>query len=366
MGRQAGNSVVLKSGERVGYSLTKRDGWLRVRFVDPTGRRVERKTGCERVGEARAAAEFIIQSAYAPPGESAPAATWDDSLADLERTPDLRFDSIRNYKIAVNALRKFSLGLPGPDAVTLAVASRFPAKAMSESYRRGGASDAATYKRSPTTVNTYLRSLRSLWSKHWRPKGYAATNPWKEVPYLNAPRGKRVRVPSEEAIKAFFAWLAAKHPGWELPRLFVTVKMLAGCRTADLCHAKTADLKSDSLTLAAESTKTREARTVPLPADVVAELREHAGPVYLWGRAADESRRHRGGTRDAHASGFRPDGWKHTIENLFREFNRGRLPADRLRPHDLRGRAITLVAAATQSVDATAQAMGVDAQTARH
>ena len=32
----------------------------------------------------------------------------------------------------------------------------------------------------------------------------------------------------------------------------------------------------------------------------------------------------------------------------------------------MRARAITLIAAATQSVDATAQAMGVDAQTARH
>lgn len=38
----------------------------------------------------------------------------------------------------------------------------------------------------------------------------------------------------------------------------------------------------------------------------------------------------------------------------------------RLRPHDLRARAFTVVAAATQSVDATARAMGADPQAARH
>ena len=61
----------------------------------------------------------------------------------------------------------------------------------------------------------------------------------------------------------------------------------------------------------------------------------------------------------------RPSSRRHTVQNLFREFNKGPA-AGRLRPHDLPARAITLVATATQSVDATAQAMGIDAQTARH
>jgi hypothetical protein len=105
---------------------------------------------------------------------------------------------------------------------------------------------------------------------------------------------------------------------------------------------------------------------VPLPADVLAELRQVAGPTYLWERAAAESRDYRPGTKDGHADGYRPSSWRHTVQNLFREFNRTRPAGGKLRPHDLRARAITLVAAATQSVDATAQAMGVDPQTARH
>ena len=184
--------------------------------------------------------------------------------------------------------------------------------------------------------------------------------------YLNAPRGKRVRVPDEAAVTAFFGWLDGRHPMWALPRLFVTVKMLAGCRTLDLCKTLTADLATDGLTLSAEATKTREARRVPLPADVLAEVRANAGGVWLWEQAAKECRVHRPTHIDGHAGGYSPWSWRNTVQNLFREFNKGRPASGRLRPHDLRARAITLVAAATQSVDATAQAMGVDAQTARH
>ena len=239
---------------------------------------------------------------------------------------------------------------------------------LSTHYTRGNASDAPRFKRSPTTVNTYLRSLNSLWGrKHWgRPGGFVTVNPWAEVAYLNAPRGKRVRVPDEGAVTAFFAWLAVRHPDWALPRLYVTVKMLAGCRTLDLCKTLTADLTADGLTLSAEATKTREARRVPLPADVIAELLAAAGPTWLWERAAAECKVHRPTRRAGHAGGYSPSSWRHTVQNLFREFNKGRTSAGRLRPHDLRARAITLIAAATQSVDATAQAMGVDAQTARH
>ena len=71
------------------------------------------------------------------------------------------------------------------------------------------------------------------------------------------------------------------------------VKMLAGCRTLDLCKVKTSDLRPDGLVLSSEVTKTREARTVELPADVMASLRAVAGPVWLWERASTECVRYR-------------------------------------------------------------------------
>ncbi len=191
----------------------------------------------------------------------------------------------------------------------------------------------------------------------------------KELLYFGEEIARRLymrAVPSEDAVAEFFVWLEAKHPGWALPRLFVTVKMLAGCRTLDLAKAKSADLAADSLTLTAEATKTREARTVPLPSDLVAELRRESGPVWLWENSVQESKEYRPNPRTKNRTEYSPATWAWTISNLFREFNAGRAKKNQLRPHDLRARAFTVVAKATQSVDATARAMGADPQTARH
>jgi integrase len=157
-------------------------------------------------------------------------------------------------------------------------------------------------------------------------------------------------------------------PG-ERERVRATVASLepvAGCKTLDLCKAKSADLDGNSLTLSASVTKTRTARTVPLPADLANRLHKVKGPIYLRENSVEECRQFRSGTRNQIADEFDPSTWRWTIQNLFREFNEKRAKKDQVRPHDLRARAITLVAAATQSVDATAEALGVDPQTARH
>ncbi|VTR93342.1 integrase family protein : : Phage_integrase [Gemmata massiliana] len=369
MGQQAQHTHKLADGTLVWYSLTDRPGGYRVRFVGPNGKRVERATGCRTKGEAREAAPQIIEEEYRPALPPEPSkANWDTVLNELESTLDLRPDSVRAYRTAIGALRAALPELTGPADVTNALAHQFKRKFLSGTYARGKASDAKRYTRSPTSCTTYLRALRSLWHKHFRPLGYVTENPWHEVPYPNVPRGKRVRVPPEQAVTDCFKWLEQKHPGWGLPRLFVQVKMLAGGRTLDLCKVRTADLGADSLTLTAEATKTREARTVPLPADVLTELRKVAGPIWLWENSAEESRRYRPNpqTKNKKVGLYRPSTWRWTIQNLFREFNAGRPEKSRLRPHDLRARAITVVAAATQNVDATARAMGVDPQTARH
>ena len=284
MGRTAKFSHTISDKTRVGYSLTDRPEGFRVRFVGPDGKRVERATHCPTKGAARQEAVDIIDREYAagPPRLSRPP-DLGVVLSDLDRTPDFAPIPSARYRTAVKALRRYFPDLAGPADVTPEVAHRFKREFLSGTYARGNASDAARYHRSPTSCRTYLRCLRSLWSKHFKPLGHVRGQPVADVPYPNAPRGKRVRVPAEEMVTAFFAWLAEKHPGWDLPRLFVTVKMLAGCRTIDLCKVKTADLGPDSLTLTAEATKTREARTVPLPADVAADLRRVAGPRVAMG-----------------------------------------------------------------------------------
>lgn len=367
MGRQAQHSHRLPDGKEVDFSLTDRPGGYRIRFLGPDGTRVERATGRKTKGEARQAAADIISAEYRRHLPAAQADVgWEVALASLDQTPDLRPESVRAYRTAVNAFRKELPEVDGPAGVTAALAHKFKRDYLAGTYCRGRASDAKRFRRSPTSCQTYLRCLRSLWSKHFRPLGYVRDNPWLDVPYPNAPRGKRVRVPDDETVTAFFKWLARKHPGWELPGLYVRVKMLAGCRTLDLCKLKTADLRGDGMTLAAEATKTREARSVPLPEDVAADLRRVAGPTWVWERALEESKVYRPNPKTKAKSEFCPSSWRWTLQNLCREFNRERPGAPPFRMHDLRARAITVVAGATQSVDATARAMGVDPQTARH
>lgn len=367
MGRQAQHTHALADGTEVGYSLTERPGGFRVRFLGPDGTRIERSTGSRTKAQARQAATEIITAAYRPVMPAEPShATWEVVLAELESTPDLRPDSIRAYRTAVQAVRKVLPDITRPADITTSQAHRFKREYLAGTYTRGRASDAKAYSRSPISCTTYLRCLRSLWAKHLRPLGHVKDNPWRDVPYPNAPRGKRVRVPDEKVVTAFFAWLAAKHPGWDLLRLFILVKMLAGCRTIDLCKLRSADLNGDQLTMSAEVTKTRAARTVPLPADLAADLRRLAGPTWLWERSLDESKLFRPNPRMKSKSSYDPSTLRWTVQNLFKEFNDGRPGEQRFRPHDLRARAFTVVAAATQSVDATARAMGADPQTARH
>jgi integrase len=109
-------------------------------------------------------------------------------------------------------------------------------------------------------------------------------------------------------------------------------------------------------------TKTRTERAVPLPAELFAALNAIKGETYLWERYTEDAKRFRRGTRNRDT--FDPKTLYWAVSNIFREYNAAH-PTAKVKPHDLRKRAITLTTLATKSVDATAQAIGVGAQTAR-
>ena len=368
MPRTARYSFLLSDQKtRVGYSLKWRDRIVCVQFPHPTipKKHVEITTGCTTETDAHTEAAKIVLRYYAPTlPVNATATTWDEAIEHLKKTPDLRPDSIRGYLTAIRAARSI-IEVKGPNEITEELAHRFKREFLSGTFVRGKASDAARYVRTPTSCTTYLRSLRSLWQRHWKPAGFVRANPWLEVPYPNQPKGKRVKLPSEDAVTALLAWLETRHPSWELPVLFVQTKLVAGCRTLDLCKVKSSDLDGEQLTLSAAVTKTRTARTVPLPAELAKKLHRIKGPVWLWEQYVKDVPVYRP-VKSGNPTAYDPSNWRWTIQNLFREFNKKRPAKDQVRPHDLRARAITLVAAATQSVDATAEALGVDPQTARH
>jgi hypothetical protein len=366
-------------GRTVGYSFKIKNGVFRTRFVHKSepGNYVEVATGVavpknfepndNPPSEAfRKAAQAILKHYFPNPEADPIRADWDKALAHLEQTPDLRQESIRSYRKAVRAVRVILPDIKGPAEITLEKATEFKRLYLGGTFTRAKASDATQYTRSTATCATCLRSLRSLWKKHWRPAGFVRSNPWLEVPYPNAPRGKRVRMPSEQAVTDLLSWLETKHRGWELPILFVQAKLASGCRTMDLCQMKSADLEGLILTFPPEIVKTRTGRVCPLPSPLAARLHAVKGETWLWERSVAEGKKFRPATKTKRQVDYRPATWAWTMSNLFREFNEGREKKDRVRPHDLRARAITLVVAATQSVDATAEALGVDPQTARH
>ncbi len=148
------------------------------------------------------------------------------------------------------------------------------------------------------------------------------------------------------------------------PRLFVEVKALAGCRLNDLCQLRSDqfDPKAQTIRITPSQDKTHRERVIPLPADLSAMLETAAGPTYLWERYLEESRTHRRSKKIAHRTEFTPQLMYSGMQNIFKEFAQA---GGKLRSHGLRKRAITLMAMATQNVDQTAEAIGIDAQTAR-
>jgi hypothetical protein len=121
-------------------------------------------------------------------------------------------------------------------------------------------------------------------------------------------------------------------------------------------------LKDDKLRIEAGQDKTHRQRTAPLPEDLAHKLEAIKGPTYLWESYTADARRHRKGPRNRKE--FDPKTLYAFVAALFRDWN-GAHPDRRLRPHDLRKRAITLTVAATQSIDQTAEAIGIDPGTAR-
>ncbi|HEX4608553.1 MAG TPA: site-specific integrase, partial [Urbifossiella sp.] len=354
----------LSDGRTVGASLKVRGDIFAIQFPHPTqtGKYVEISTGCDKISDAHVAGAKIILKHYSPTIAPDPkTATWETIVADLEADADLRPRSLEVYTSTLGMFREAVPLSKGPADVTVEVAKAFTRKYATEGFKRSKKSDAKVYPRSKKTVENAVRRMSGLWSR-LTPK-YVITNPWEQVTRPTVP--KRVPViPTEDDVTGFFKWLEEKHPGWMLPKLFVEVKALSGCRLHDLCHIRSVQLdsKAGTLTIRPDQDKTHRERIIPLPADLCLALDQNKGPVYLWERYLEESKVHRPATRTKHREEFSPDLMYNGMKNIFREYAEA---GGKLRSHGLRKRAITLTALATQNVDQTAEAIGIDPATAR-
>jgi integrase len=374
MGRRAAEYLSLPDGSMLGVGFKNRDGYLYCQFRHPGGVfYLERGTGVEvprgwqsgrRVPvEALEAAAKIVASVYSTGLPLDPRkVTWEKVAEELPKAADLRERTLDTYMSAVRILRQHLPGSKGPADVTPEAAKRFRHEYGAGTFKRSKRADATEYKRSPKTVENAVRRLSGLWN-HLRRVGLCGRdNPWEDVPRPTVPK-KPVAVPDEKTVKAFMTWVRDRYPAWPLLSLFVEVKMLAGCRTMDLCRVSSAGLCDGILTIDAASDKTHRQRTVPLPADLFKKLSAIKGRTFLWESYTEGARKYRPGTRNRDTFSIKTLYW--AVSNLFREFNESRPDLPKLTPHGLRRRAITLTTLATQSVDQTAEAIGIDPATAR-
>ncbi len=152
-------------------------------------------------------------------------------------------------------------------------------------------------------------------------------------------------IPTDDAISTLFGWPNERFPGWELARLFLEVKAMSECRLNDLCQVRSGQLNGATLTITADQDKTPRERAIPLPADIADRLHAIKGLVYLWERYVEDARVYRKGRRNERE--FRPSLMYNGMKWVFKEYQKAH-PEARIKSQDLRKRAITLTALATQ------------------
>ena len=359
----------LSDGRVIGASFKIRYDIWRVQFPSPTEPKkyVEVSTGVRAIktqphADALSAAAKLVLKAYSPTLPTDPQkTTWEEAMKDVYEHSHLRERAWQVYTSILNVFRSIILDSKGPGDVTVETAKTFKQKYQNTPFKRSHKDDAKTYKRSAKTVENAIRRLSALWEK-LTPK-YVRQNVWEHIDRPQVPKTKP-QVPSEDEVNQFFDWLDARYPTWQLPRLFVEVKALSGCRLNDLCQIKSYQLDpiKHTLTIKPDQDKTHRERTIPLPPDLSNALNAVKGNSYLWERYLEDSKKYRPGTRAKLRTAFTPKLMYHGMQNIFREYAE---QGGKLRSHGLRKRAITLMTMATQNIDQTAQAIGIDAQTAR-
>jgi len=371
--RRAKYTFTLPNTQLVGYGFVNSKGYLTAQFKHPTkpqyiqastGIEVPAKwyPGAEVPGEAHTKAAQAVLKAYAPTIPADPrTATWETVMEDLEQHEHLRPRAWEVYTSILNVFRSTIPESKGPNDVDLETARRFRKLYQSTPFTRSPKPNAPTYKRTPKTVENAIRKLSSLWEK-MRPE-YVKENVWEYIDRPTVPE-KLPTVPSEEDVTDFYKWLEQRHPGWQLPKLFVDLKAVTGRRLNDLCHVHSWQLDPilHTVTIQPDQDKTHKQLVFPIPEDLFKQLYEIRGEVYLWERYLPESKVHRPSKITKKREDFTPALMYHAMQGIFREFKEA---GGKLTSHGLRKRAITLMTLATQNVDQTAAALGVSAQTAR-
>jgi integrase len=352
---------VLDDGQRVRFSLKKRerDPFYLACFRGPDGRKKELSTKEANKRRAIDTGVVLVRAAFTPKREATKNPSWDEAVEAMTRQMEannLRPKTIEQYVIAVNHLRSAFPETGGPGGITPAMVSRFKAIRI-----RAGVK--------PRTVQGSLENLGIVYKK-WLLKECSLLNhnPFEGVSLPKADKQKPRFVTDAEA-RDFLDWLERRWRGWRLPRLFLQVKALIGCRITELAAARPGDLKDGRITFIAQTNKGRKERAAILPDPVFEELKALAGTAYIFEGFSEQLRRiylDRG--RPHHAGrikGYSPERLKDWLENEAQHFFKVHPQRLRFKLHNLRGAAMTRAWMAGIKVEDAAIAFGCDPETMR-
>ncbi len=283
------NYVILRTGERVRFSLYQRPGFdcYLVRFKSLEKRWVERSTGVMKKHEAIGEAHRIILEEYQQIAPTSATVTWEVAKAKLEEAmlaDGKRPKTIHGYLETLDKLIAMFPLAKGPADVNERMSADFKLKYGRQTFirkrRLKEGEQAEEYARKAKSLDSRIRTLKAVfgWFKQIR---LVDANPFEKIdpPELDRHEVKYVQ---QGDIKAFFIWLEERFPGWAMPRLFFSVKAVTACRLEDICSLRSEQLREGRLVFTADTTKNRSERYARLPADVYAALEAYKGKTFLW------------------------------------------------------------------------------------
>jgi integrase len=333
---------VLVHGRVVGYSVKKPGNSptyvMYYRTLD--GRQNKRDTNQTSMEKARKTAEAVLADLYAPSRKAAEIVTWEEVILRLKAKATaggLRAPTIAYYEKLIRYIRRFSGPTIGPADITKGLAEAWKKTFAAKPTRRGKLP-------SQHTVFSLIRGFSALWQQWFIEQlGVCPGNPWQDV---EPPKTDRieVRVIDEDTLSHFLAWLDGRYFGWQLPRLFIETKAVTGCRLMDLAGIRSNQLRDGKLHFAADQTKGRKERKVPLPAELYARLDAIKGPVYLWEsypQGLIGAVKKMGCPTHRIKTDFVPQRLYHWIETLFIDYGKANPDRPPIHSHQLRKRAFT-------------------------
>jgi hypothetical protein len=350
---------VLADGRRIKYSLKRRarDPYFLACFQGPDGKRKERSTEEGNKRRASDSAAIIVRNEY-DPHAIVQNLSWDDAtklMAEHMRGENLRPNSIATYETVLTTLRKACPNSFGPASIT---------PAMAEQYKL-----ARLKKCKPYTVRGDINELSIIFGKWFvETLKVLATNPFTEIVPPKVDKLEPRFVTADEH-GLFLSWLVKGWPEWRMPLLFLDVKATIGCRIFELASLPTANLEEGRVMFEATTAKGRKTRRSKLPAALYEELREGAGPTYVWEHFAEQLRevyvRRRRPNLAKCVADFDPKRMVNWFQDRLVEYRKENPKARRYKLHNLRGTAMSKAKQAGVAYDAAAIAFGCHPETMR-